>query len=290
MSLPKLMGEKVKRKSPSKWTIPFLLTVLVGLACTGRNDNSPVVARVGHRTLTVKELRAMLPDTGHSPLELQVVRPLIYRWIDREVLYQAAEEARIGEREDIVRQLQQLRRDLLIEYFLADKIATLPEITEAEVKAYYDQNRDYFVRDYPEYRYFYLICKDRKTAIRLKRELREGKDFATLVSENYPQNVLNSEWDSGYVPLERVLPALQRIVPSLQPGTLYGPVMTQGKAVLIRLVERHKANTLKSLEQVRAEIEQRLREEKYREAYQQLLNSLKNKKRIEIHFEALTEK
>ncbi len=132
-----------------------------------------------------------------------------------------------------------------------------------------------------------MICKDRKTANRLKREIRKGKTFAEIVAENYPDAVENQTWDSGIVRLEAVIPALQRVIPKLKPGSLYGPVVSDGNAFLIRLVETYEANTVRDLALVRNEIFQRLKENHYREQYQKLLVSLKNKKHIDLNFDLL---
>ena len=264
-----------------------VLLMILGLACSHQQKESPVIAQVGPAKLTLDDLRDLEADSANADFMDDQIRSYVYRWVDRQVLYQAALAKKLDLRPDIRKELDQLRKDLIIQYFLDENLKQEPQISEADIQRYYDQHRDDFVRDVAEYRYFFLICKDRATANRIKRELRKGKTFEQVVKENYPDRVINQYWDSGYVPIEKVLPPVQRAVRTLKPGSLYGPVLSGGGAILIRLVERYDANSVRSLEQVRSEIEQRLRESYYREQYQKLLVSLKNRVKINYFFDRL---
>jgi len=256
-------------------------------ACSHQKAESPVIAQVGAARLTLDDLKAIEADSGSTDYLNDQIRSYVYRWVDRQVLYQAALDKKLDLRPDIRRELDRLRQDLIIQYFLDQNIDDHPQITEEEIQQYYVQHRDDFVRDFPEYRYFYLICKDRSTANRLKRQLRKGKSFAEIVKENYPEKVFNQFWDSGTVQIDQVLPPLQRMVRTLKPGSLYGPVLSNNAAILVQLVERYDSHTVRSLEQVRSEIEQRLKESRYREQYQKLLVSLKNRYKINYFFDRL---
>jgi len=270
-------------------TLVWVGIVVLGLilACSHPESNSPVIAEVGSARLTLDDLKAIEADSGNAAYLDDQIRSYVYRWVDRQVLYQAAMEKKLDLRPDIRNELERLRRDLIIQYFLDENLKSEPRISDEEIQRYYNEHQEDFVRDVPEYRYFFLICKSRKTANRLKRELRRGKSFEQIVKENYPQAVVNQFWDSGYVTIEEVLPPIQRVVRTLKPGSLYGPVLAEDGAILVRLVERYGAHSVRSLQQVRTEIEQRLKESHYREQYQKLLVSLKNKYKINYYFDRL---
>ncbi|HHM23801.1 MAG TPA: peptidyl-prolyl cis-trans isomerase [Bacteroidetes bacterium] len=269
-----------------KWLGP-LVVLLVLAGCSGKDQESPVIAQVGRAKLTLADLKDIAPDSLNPAYLDDQLRNYVYRWVDQQVFYQAALDRGLDERPDIRNELQRLKRDLVVQYFLNENLGRVPEVTDQEIEEYYKQHQENFVRDYPEYRYFFLLCRNRSVANRLKRQLRAGKSFEEVVKENYPDNVLNQLWDSGYVRLEGALPPLRRLIQTLKPGTLYGPVAADGAAIVFRLVERYDAHTVRALPLVRDEIEQRLQESHYREQYQRLLVSLKNKYSIHYYFDRL---
>ncbi len=97
----------------------LLLAYLVLLSgCAKENNRSPVIARVGNSALTLDELVAVHPDTSDLVFFEDQIRGYVYRWVDREVLYQAAVEQNLEQNPDIQRELERLKRDLVIQYFL----------------------------------------------------------------------------------------------------------------------------------------------------------------------------
>ena len=98
-----------------------------------------------------------------------------------------------------------MKRDLVISYYIEDKMSNLPPISEEDIAKYYQENQAGFQRDYVEFRYYYLICKDRKTAQTVKAALTKGEAIESVVQKNYPESIFNNQWDSGYIPIENVI-------------------------------------------------------------------------------------
>ena len=269
------------------WMIGTIFMGLIGMACHSKKAVSPLLARVGQTTMTLEQFSSMLSNQALKVADARELENIVYRWIDSEVLYQSAEQEGILNLPEIRDELKKIERDLAINYFLNQKIGEQANITDKEISAYYEKSRDDFIRNHADYRYSYLICKDATIARSLLLLARQGDSFEQLVKENYPENVFNSMWDSGYLPLEQVIPELRRAIDRLPPGSFYGPVATESGAIFCQLVGKYEAGSIKDLKLVADQIRQRLREERYREQYQQLLISLKNKNKIELNPELL---
>ncbi len=260
---------------------------LLFLKCTKPVDTSPTVAQVGNTPLTLKEIKNQLGNNSSELISTDYLQSYVYRWIDNEVIYQSALSEGIDKRPFIQDELQKLKRDLVISYYIEDKISNLQAITEQDIAKYYQENQAGFQRDYAEFRYYYLICKDRQTGQTVKAALNNGETIESVIQKNYPENIFNNQWDSGYIPIENVIFSLQRNIARQQTGSFIGPVAGEGGHILYQLVEKHKAGSFRDIELVKNQIIQRLREKRYRERFKELMVSLKSNKKIELNLATL---
>lgn len=269
------------------------LAMAFGILLTGcekKRESIPLIARVGNTTLTQIDIQEQLGITDSESINKDGLENYVYRWVDSEVIYQTAVTERIDRLPKIQVELERLRRDLIISYYVDSKLGNQPTVQENDLLTYYRQNKNDFARDFEEFRYSYLICRDEKIAQSVKAELRKGKKFEEIVAERYPNELFNRQWDSGFVRLEQAIQPLQKNIGRQSVGPLYGPVAAQGYHVVYQLVERYDAGSVRDLSLVRELIAQRLREGWYREGYQTLMAALKRNKNIDINLDALEEK
>ena len=251
-------------------------------SCSKNEKESPIVARVGESVLSLEQIINDVGSYSDSIFYGNELERYVYRWINDEIFYQAGVAEGIVSLPVIQDELRKVRRALIINNYLEQKLGIPEKIPEAQLREYYEENRDAFVRDKTEYRYSFLICKDRNQAQILLRDIRKDSSFAELVKKNHPEKVLNIIWDSDYVSLEGVIPSIQKIIERLNPGATYGPVASETSFVVFKLEEKFDSGSVRKFELVENKIKIRLQEDWYREQYQQLLVSLKNKKRTEI--------
>ena len=260
----------------------FLFICLSLLSCGKEEKESPILARVGEAELSAEQLKNTLgADTTYSTNEME---RYISRWVDNELLYQAALADGIESVPEIQDELRKVRRALIVNYFLDKELGSLSEITETRLLNHYEQNKEEFIRENDEYRYSFVVCKDRTFAQQLLKDIRAEKEFAEIIEESYPKKIINSIWDSGYVPLERVIPEIQRTIQRLKIGNSYGPVASSSGHIVFKLQEKFDEGTAREFDQVKELLKRRMEEEWYREHYQQLLGKLKTKKSIFVDF------
>lgn len=108
------------------------------------NDSDVVLVRVGADVITPRTLAARLAEIPEqyraSYATPEGRQQLIDRMVEERLWLQDAEANGIGRRDDIVRQLAQQRRDLLIRTRINELMATNPAPGDSEAKAYYDAN------------------------------------------------------------------------------------------------------------------------------------------------------
>lgn len=156
---------------------------------------------------------------------------------------------------------QQVRENLIVEKLLNKEIASRLTVTDAEIAAYYERNRDTF--DVPETHYHLaqiavtpvaepqlrnLKNDDARTAATARRKiqmlysmLRKGGDFATL-AEEYSEDpkTASGGGDMGLIPASAIAtdPQLLRAIESLKIGE-YSPIFeTRDGFHIVKLLGR----------------------------------------------------
>lgn len=113
-------------------------------AAASANDSDAVLARVGSSVITKRSLAerlAEIPEQYRATYSTPEGRQqLLDRMIEERLWLQDAEGSGIGKRDDIVRQLAQQRRDLLIRTRINELMATNPAPSDSDARVYYDAN------------------------------------------------------------------------------------------------------------------------------------------------------
>jgi len=108
------------------------------------NDSDAVLVRIGTDVITRRTLAdrlAEIPDQYRATYQTPEGRQqLIDRMVEERLWMQDAEANGIGKRAEIVRQLTQQRRDLLIRTRINELMATNPAPSDSDAQAYYDEN------------------------------------------------------------------------------------------------------------------------------------------------------
>ena len=233
------------------------------------------MARVGESALTLLELDGQIP--GEAPTREQR-RRLVEDWVRQQLLYEEAMARQVHERPRIRRLLGQARQDVIVAAFLDGEFENQPiEITDRDVRSYYDRNPGEFTRGEDEIRAQHILVGSRRDAESLLQELLRVGGFEARVSEySLDPETAASGGDLGYFGA-RGFPEFWEACVSLQPGQVSGVVATKRGFHIVRLRDRQKAGSLRSLNEagVRERIEEELVRERHRERLDSLLDRLR---------------
>ncbi|MCY3736025.1 MAG: peptidylprolyl isomerase [Gemmatimonadaceae bacterium] len=239
------------------------------------------MARVGASSLTRLELEAQVP--GEAGLEQR--RRFVGDWVRRQLLYQEALERQVHERPRIQRLVEQSREDVIVAAYLDSEFESRSiEIDPGEVRSYYDRNPGEFTRQEDEIRAQHIQVDSRRAAESLRQELLRDGGFDGRVAEvSLDEATAASSGDLGYF-TARERPELWEACVDLRPGEVSDVVATGRGWHIVRLRDRQKAGSLRSLDEagVRQNIEEALVREGYRGRIQALVDSLREEHSWEI--------
>jgi len=204
--------------------------------------------------------------------------------------FQQALAAAGATEEDLTRDL---RDNMIIREYFAQRVNQAPEITDTELHAFYDDNpnlygprpevqaRHILLRTSPnldEYEKAGVLGRARE----IRAELEGGADFAALAAEHSEdEGTAPNGGELGWFGPGRMVPPFDSTAFALEPGQIGGPVETQFGIHIIEVTDR-RSSPARPFEEVRDQLYQGVLQKKQTAANQALLDELRAKAEIEI--------
>ncbi|MFT9596386.1 peptidylprolyl isomerase [Mesobacillus sp.] len=151
------------------------------------------------------------------------------------------EEAFASELEQKQVSMDRIRKDIEI-YLLAEKmIQPSVDVTEEEMKTYFEENKDSFDQK-EQVKASHILVEDEATAKKVKEELENGKDFAELAKE-YSTDSSNSAngGDLGYFGKGEMAEEFEKAAFALEVDAISEPVKTEFGYHIIKLIDKKAA-------------------------------------------------
>ncbi|MGE5586563.1 MAG: peptidyl-prolyl cis-trans isomerase [Bacillota bacterium] len=278
--------------------IAIVVLGLVAIGVVWTYSDLRAVAKINSTSITWKEF--------HAALEKQTGRQLLAKMIREELIKQGAAKYDIQVTdEDVAAEVDrlkaqfgsdagleqaltqygmtlddlrgQIRTSLLLEA-IASKDVT---INEDEVKKYYDEHKDEF-KEPEQVKARHILVNDEKTAKDIEKQLAAGADFAELAkAKSEDPGSKDKGGDLGYFGRGAMDPAFEKAAFSLKIGETSAPVKSSFGYHIIR-VEDKKPERIPPLEEVRSEVEKRIKREKAKPA-STVISELKDASQIKIN-------
>ncbi|OHW61762.1 foldase protein PrsA precursor [Andreesenia angusta] len=179
-----------------------------------------------------------------------------------------------------------LEENLMLESH-AEQVKKEMKVSEAEVKDYYEQNKDYLSQVKASHILIGAEAKEGATeeeiakveeeakakATEISEAIKSGKKFEDYVDQSTEPGAAERKGDLGYFGKGQMVPEFEEAAFSMKVGEISEPVKTQYGYHIIKLVD--KKDTIESL---KSDIENAIKDQKYNE----YANELKEKAKIEI--------
>jgi peptidyl-prolyl cis-trans isomerase C len=217
-------------------------------------DSDPVVARANGIDIRQSDLAQAEDEVGGSMPQMapdQKREYLITSLADVIILAQAADQQKVGDRDDVKHKIQFERNKVLMETLLQD--AGKAAVTEdAMHKVYDDAIKQMPAEEEVHARHILVPTEDEANAI--EAELKKGADFATLAKEKSKDPGAAEGGDLGYFTKEQMVPEFADVAFKLDKGQISDPVKTQFGWHIIK-VEDKRIKPTPTFDEVKAQLQ-----------------------------------
>ena len=287
------------------------------------------VARINGVAIPAADLKKSISAFMQSPAasqvppgqEMALYKYLLNQMISGELMYQVAQGTKVADldkqvdgafaqvkvryknEEELKKDLQAqglsesdlrslLRRNLLINAYIDQEIVPKQQVTDAEVKEYFDKNPQKFSKPEQVRASHILIGLDEKSDEAARKKARKqieeilakvkaGGDFSKLAQEHSSCPSKAQGGDLGPFGKGMMVKEFEDAAWAMQPGEVSGVVETKFGYHIIKLAERLPA-IKQNFEEVKAKIAENMKRSKVMEAVTALLKDTQQKAKIEI--------
>lgn len=249
--------------------ILLLLLLFAFSFCSKTDKPTNYIARVNDVYLDSDYLQKMYPDTdGEFSSNDDYIKSIVSSWVKNEILYQQAKKHHFDKDESIQYKVQNYKKQLIIDSYVHYLLQTSIQVSEDEIRNFYIKNRRSFLRDVDEAKVSHLIIEDFDEANRIKNILRSRnrRDIDQLFNKY--------SFETKVVRRGESIKEIDKTIFESPPRNVLGPIPTDYGYHIIEVISRSKAGTIRSIDDVRNEILQKLTQSKIQEFYNSYIDSL----------------
>ncbi len=255
------------------------------LHCGPKNPDEMEIARVGKTVLSIKDLKDKIPPEYQNLMNRQLYTDYVKRWIETELFYQEAIRLKLDREKDVRNQLEKSRRDILVAKLLKNYSEIASDPKEEEMMAYYIENKNEFIRAETEIKIQHILLPTLKAARDLQRRLTPDnfQELGKTVSLDPMERVENLK----YLVRGEMLPEIANIVYATRSDMITPPIETEYGCYIVKIVDKVIAGSIRSYDEIRDEIRNKLIALKLEQRKQALLEELSLQSLIQTNFELL---
>lgn len=162
-----------------------LLLVMVGLGGCSQHpasESSQVMARVNDNEITLQQLEDALGHMGESTKSSTLRKELAGKLVDRELAMQQAIKDKLDRKPEVMRQIEEARRDLLARAYAQQLAMTAERPSEQQAASFYSRHPELYAK-----RRIYLLRmmawpSEMAELPELRQQITEGKPLETMLA------------------------------------------------------------------------------------------------------------
>jgi peptidyl-prolyl cis-trans isomerase C len=267
-----------------KFIICLFLALLV-VSCAKKEDGK-ALATIDGEKITLQEFNKELDKI---PMNMKMLvasesgkKNYLDRLIVKKLLLREASKAKIESEKEFQERVNDIKEQLIIETLLKKKITADTQMSEDDLKKYYEEHKEEFKKD-REINTRHILLKTEEEAKQVQAKLQKGEDFTELAKRySIDPNVRQSGGEIGFQPKGSLIPEYESAAFKLtKVGQVTGIVKTQFGYHIIRL-EGVKPPSYVPLEEVKDFIKQKNAQEKQKEVLEKYIEDLKKNTKITI--------
>lgn len=206
-------------------------------------------------------------------------------FVTEKLLLLEAESRGFQHRADVEEQIRQSRDRILINRLVKEDVESKSEISDAEVKSYYEQHGDEFLSPH-RLRASHILVRTREEAESLKDRIAKGEVFEEIAKKYSMDPTAAQGGDIGYFERGQLVPEIEEVAFALKENEVSGAVQSPFGFHLLKITGEAKPQ-VKELSAAEAEIRERLVVDKKTKLFDELSERLMRKSRLVMREEAL---
>jgi parvulin-like peptidyl-prolyl isomerase len=249
----------------------ILLAAAAALTTACSRETGTVVARVGKETLTREQLEQQLSPELARHAGREVYLDLARRWMRQKLLAQEARRLDLDNDEAVRRALQDRSDEVLAEALVARALDSMPESDENQLRRYYEEHQQEFLRVEPEVAFRRIRFPDQPTALARSK---------TLTAANFASEAQRLQVDASGADAQRAWrrselpPGLADMLFSMSEGAISEPLQGPDGWALYLLASRSPSGSVRPFQEVVDLIRVRLTESARRRSLEDLVGRL----------------
>ena len=266
------------KKIFTAFTLLALLVIPILTGC-GTSDD-PVLAEVGDYKIKASEFNSYFNRSRltfpSAEVELEERKKLLDTMINTRLLIQGAYEKNIDKLDEIDRIILANKEKFLLDALYKKNIADKAEVTEAEIKDYYNK-LDTKVRA------SHILVSDADTAQMIFEKIQNGENFEQLVMDySLDPQAKRNKGDLGYFVWGSVVEEFEKVTFAMEPGELSPPFKSRYGYHIVKVVDKLPNENRTSYENMYETIKNQITQRKTLNLTEAYVNSLKEKYTITV--------
>lgn len=260
-----------------------------GAKTEGGGSKGAVLAEVNGAKITdadfYKELETLPPYLKPMTETPEGKKEMLDTMVVRELILQQAEKDGVDKSPQVAQKLEELKKRVVVEAFLKKKVEEMAKVSDDDLKAYYEKNKEKF-KTGDQIRASHILVKSADEAKAVQKDLQGGADFAAEAKKHSIDGAAQKGGDLGWFGKGSMLPDFENVAFSLKEGQTSGIVQTKFGYHIIKLTGKRGAGA-RSFEEVKDQLKQALLPEKQQEAFKKLKEEMKKGAKLNVHEDAL---
>ena len=234
-----------------------------------------------------QQKEAMLKRFSSSQARLQLLNQII----TEEILSRRAREIRLAEEPAIRKFLKDVEKKILAQKLIEKEAREKINITEGDVKTYYEANKKKYVQG-ERVEISHILVDDERTAAELLKKIKAGETFEKL-AKTYSEDEATKDkggiiegWatKASYIPGIGSSEEASAVIFSTEEGAVAEKFVKSDKGFHLIKVRKRQRERQKSFDEVGREVRSALQSQKEKEVQQNLIEELKERYNVVIHF------
>ncbi|MEO8166911.1 MAG: peptidyl-prolyl cis-trans isomerase [bacterium] len=271
-----------------------MLCILLGAVppgCAKKPENTTgYVARVGNARLTQEEL-----ETSGADHAQQLSRQYVSNWVTGELLYQEAQRKGFAEKEEVLRRIEEAKRELIINAYLEQKVyaGKLSDINDEGLRAEFNSHRDAYRLHDDIVKMSFALFEEREPANAFRLKILRGASWSDAVKEfqsdsDTKQQILRVATQEYFTQSMLYPEELWKIARTLTKEDVSFVVKTGAGYCVVLVHATMKQGEAPDFDYAKNEIKERLTIEQRKLQYEELLATLRNKSDVEVRLDSVT--